>query len=166
MSQLTEIIIKSGIIPTNVLDEAKRWGFTPAGDIQMPGEFEPTMTAEQFCAKLDEAIQSSGYVLMRETDLGVVQTYLDSITRGVLHLKMETEEFSKFEVYFGRNAAGELIIPWRSDSITDLLTDGESFLKVDKEKIYFSNARELFYGTHKAFIVCMPSVKEPDAHRQ
>ena len=165
MSQLTDIIIKSGIIPSNVLDEAKRWGL-PMGEVTPPGDLEPSMTAAQLCDKIDEAIQSEGYVLMRETDLEVVKVYLETMKRGVIHLKLENDEFSKFEVYFGHNAAGELIIPWRSDSITELLTDGHSYLKVDKEKIYFSNVRELFYGTHKAFIACMPSTKEPDAHRQ
>lgn len=166
MSQLTDIIIKSGIIPPNVLSEVKRWGLPAGDDVQPPGELEPEMTVQQLCDKIDEAIQSEGYVLTRETDLEAVKQYIETMTQSVLHLVMEDGKASNFTVHAGRNTAGEIIIPWRSDNITDLLTNGESYLKINKEKVFFSNARELFYGSNKAFIVCTPSTKEPDGNRQ
>lgn len=165
MSQLTDIIIKSGIIPPNVLSEVKRWGLPMGDELQPPGDFEPDMSVQQLCDKIDEALQSEGYVLLRETDLEAVKQYLESMTQATLHLVFEDGKASNFTVYVGRNTAGEFIIPWRSDNITDLLTDGQSYLKVDKEKFYFSSARELFYGTNKAFVVCTPSAKEPDGNR-
>ncbi len=166
MSQLTDIIIKSGIIPQNVLSEVKRWGLPAGEDIQPPNELEPDMSVQQLCNKIDEGVQSQGYILTRETDLEAVKQYLETMTPATLHLVMEDEKASNFTVHVGRNPVGEFIIPWRSDNITDLLTDGQSYLKVDKEKYYFSSARELFYGQNKAFIVCTPSTKEPDGHRQ
>lgn len=166
MSQLTDIIIKSGIIPPNVLSEVKRWGLPAGEDVQPPGDLEPDMSVQQLCDKIDEALQSEGYVLLRETDLEAVKQYLESMTQATLHLVMEDEKVSNFTVHVGKNTAGEIIIPWRSDNICDLLTDGQSYLKIGKEKVFFSSARELFYGTNKAFIVCTPSTKEPDGHRQ
>lgn len=165
MSQLTDIIIKSGIIPENVLNEVRRWGL-PTGEAQPPNEFQADMPVQKLCDAIDEAIQSEGYVLTRETDLEAIGQYLNSMTKGSLHVVLEDESTSNFEVHFGRNAIGEFIIPWRSDSITDLLTNGETYLKIGKEKVFFSNARELFYGNNKAFVVCTPSAREPDGNRQ
>ena len=165
MSQLTDIIIKSGIVPANVLEEAKRWGL-PTGNAEPPTDLQAEMTVEKFCEAIDEAAYRKRVDLTRETYLEVIRQYLDSMTPGVLHIKMEDDSVQKFSVHFGRNSAGEVITPWRSDDISDLLTNGETFLKVEREKIFFSNARELFYGDNKAFIVCMPSTKEPDVHRE
>lgn len=166
MSQLTEIIVKSGIIPENILKDVQRWRLPNTETLQPPSELAPDMTVQKICEAIDEAIQSEGYVLTRETDLEVVTQYLKTMEKGSLHVVLEDGSKSGFEVHAGRNPIGEYIIPWRSDNIVDVLTNGETYLKMGKEKIYFSSARELFYGPHKAFVVCTPSTKEPDGHRE
>lgn len=165
MSQLTEIIIKSGVVPPNVLAEVRRWGL-PTGDASPPSELDAPVPIEKLCEAIDEAIQNEGFVLLRETDLELIPQYLNTMQRGVLHLTLENDNVQKFEVYFGRNHVGEYLMPWRSDTIIDLMTNGETYLKVDREKIFFSSARELFFGDNKAFLVCTASTKEPDAHRE
>ena len=55
MSQLTDIIIKSGIVPANVLEEAKRWGL-PTGNAEPPTDLQAEMTVEKFCEAIDEAM--------------------------------------------------------------------------------------------------------------
>lgn len=165
MSQLTDIIIKSGIIPESMIAEMKRWGM-PVEEPAAPKSIEAEgMTLKQLCTSIEEAIESEGYVLTRETDLEAIPQYLNSMQPAKLHVVLEDGSGSDFEVQVGKNQAGEYIIPWRSDSITDLLTNGETYLKVDAEKIFFSSARELFYGNNKAFVVCAPSTRETDGQR-
>lgn len=163
MSQLTDIVIKSGLVPSEVLAELKRWGM-PIEGAMPPTELDAPMPIEKICDAIDQAIQGEGFVLMRETDLEAIPQYLQSMRGGILHMVTEDGSGSNFEVQVGQNSVGEFIVPWRSDSITDLLTNGQTYLKIGKEKIFFNAARELFYGDNKAFVVCTPSMKESDGH--
>lgn len=164
MSQLTDVIIKAGLVPDNVLKQLARWGM-PVNEDRKPDELHALPDLEQLVEAIDEAIQSEGYVLMRETDLEAIPQYLQTMKPGVLHVVIEDGTSSDFEVQYGIGKTGDVIMPWRSDSITDLLTNGETYLKVSGEKVFFSQARELFYGANKAFVVCTPSTREPDGHR-
>lgn len=167
MSQLTEIIIKAGLVPPNTLAEIRRWApLLTDPNSQPPTELESEMSVKVLCDSIDEVLQSAGYVIVRETDLTVLPQYLQTMMPGVLHIKLEDDSIQKFSVQVGRLPSGEFVIPWRSDDISELLTDGQTFLRIDKEKYFFSDARELFYGNNKAFIVCKPSTKELDAHRE
>lgn len=160
MSQLTDVIIKSGLVPESVLKEFARWGM-PVDENRRPNELHAVPDLHKLCDAIDEAIQSEGYVLTRETDLEAIPQYLQTMKPGVLHVVVEDGTSSDFEVQYGIGKTGDVIMPWRSDSITDLLTNGETYLKVPGERIFFGAARELFYGTNKAFVVCTPSTREP-----
>jgi hypothetical protein len=119
------------------------------------------MTPEVLSQAIAGAIESEGYILTRETDLGAIPQYLQTARMAVLHVVMDgTGEDADFEVRVGHTPTNEYILPWQSESITDLLTNGQTYLRVDKKRIYFNQARELFYGQHKAFIVCSPSTVE------
>lgn len=165
MSQLTEIIVKYGLVPPSMLEELKRWGM-PVGDVKPAvRDLQAEPTIEKLCSAIDEAIQSEGYVLLRETDLEAIPQYLNSMRPAVIHLVVEDGTGSDFESQVGHTKSGDYIFPWRGDGITDLLTNGESYLKIDGQKIFFGSARELFYGSNKAFVVCTPSTRESDATR-
>lgn len=159
MSQLTNIILKAGILSPEALDELRRWRL-PVGDAEPLGEYETVPTPQSISASIAEAIEGEGYVLTRETDLEAIPQYLQTMQPALVHVVMEDGEQAEFEAQVGKTASGDWIMPWRSETITDLLTNGETFLKVKGKRIYFSQARELFYGQQKAFVVCTPSAVE------
>lgn len=161
MSQLTDIILKAGLLSNDVLLEMKRWGM-PLGDAQLPSELEPLPTPASISQAIADAVESEGYILTRETDLEAIPAYLQTMQPAVLHVVLEDGTVSEFEAQVGHSkVTGDWIMPWRSDSITDLLTNGETYLRVNRQRIYFSQARELFYGENKAFVICTPSTVEP-----
>lgn len=163
MSELASILIRSGIIQSQMIEEMKRWGMPIDGEA--PGPFQAEVDIKRLCETLEEVVQSEGRLIVRETDLSAIPQYLRTMQAAVLHVRMEDGALVPFDTQVGVSASGEYIIPWRSDSITDLMTNGETYLSINGQKIFFSGCRELFYGTNKAFIICTPSTKEPDAHR-
>ena len=159
MSKLTEIILRAGILSPSTLVEMQRWGL-PVGDPKAREGGPADMTPESLSQSIASAIEGEGYVLTRETDLGAVTQYLQTMKTAVLHVLMSDGSSSNIEVPVGKTPTGEWILPWREEDITDILTNGETYLRVDKKRVYFSQARELFYGQYKAFIVCTPSTVE------
>lgn len=160
MSALVDVILKAGILSPDSLAEVKRWGL-PVGDPDVADvEYAAAPSPEMLARSIADAIEGEGYVLTRETDLEAIPQYLQSMRPGVLRVTMEDGEKAEFEVQVGQTKTGEWIMPWHAESITDLLTNGETYLRVDGRRVYFSQARELFYGLRKAFIICTPSTTE------
>lgn len=159
MSKLAEIILKAGILSPNTLHEIQRWGL-PVGEVKEPTGLEAEMTPEGLSQAIAGVIEDEGYILARETDLSAIPQYLKTAKPGVLHVVLDDGESSEFEVQVGHSSTGDWILPWQSESITDLMNNGETYLKIAGKRIYFNQARELFYGQHKAFIVCTPSTVE------
>jgi hypothetical protein len=161
MSQLTSIILNAGILSDEALRELKRWRL-PVGEEPDPNQLVATPTVESISRAIADAIEGEGYVLTRETDLEAIPQYLKSMQAAVLSVVMEDGESADIQVQVGRTSTGEWIMPWQSETISDLLTNGLTGLKVPGEQVvYFSQARELFYGQKKAFVVCTPSFVEP-----
>jgi hypothetical protein len=107
------------------------------------------------------AIDSEGYVLTRETDLEVLRHYLSGQQQGLLHVEVfhkdpTIESSADIPVVFARTPLGEYIVPWASESIADEMTNGITYLTTSGGKVQFSSVRELFFGDHKAFMVCEP----------
>jgi hypothetical protein len=132
---------------------------------------------------IEEALQDEGLVLTRETDLEVINYFLSTAGRGILHIVMEAEgeedQTADIECVYGMTALGEYIIQWRSDSIEDVMTNGKSYLQPtpgpmrlvpEGDPVYFSRVREVFFGQTKAFVICTPSPelivlnKKPESH--
>jgi len=159
MKTLTEIMIGSGILEESVLQEMLRWG-APLPPREESEETEAGLQVykpELFCQAIEKAIQEEGYLLTRETDLDLIPQYIASIRNGDIHLKYEDQEGS-YPTFYGMTPSGEYIIAWsKPEDITDVLTNGESFLESEGDKIYFSSLREHYYGKNKAFIVCTRS---------
>ena len=161
MSQLTEVIVKSGLIPLSMFDEMKRWGLPVAPPpASLSFELQADLPLDALCTAIDLAMQSENYALPRETDLEALPQYLNTMRTAILRLVLDDGQESDIEVLVGQMRSGEFIIPWQSESITDLMTNGETHLRVDHRQVFFCSARELFYGNNKAFIVCTPSSSE------
>jgi hypothetical protein len=162
MNRVAEIILRAGLLSPNTIQEIKKWGL-PVEIPPPPGEYDAAPTAESISRAIADAIEGEGYLLMRETDLEAIPRFLNSMKQAVLHVVLP-DTAADIPIQVGR-LNEQWLLPWRSDSITDILTNGETHLRFEGKKIFFGDARELFYGSHKAFIVCTQSVEEPDGAR-
>jgi hypothetical protein len=157
MSQLTEVIIKSGILSPEAIKELRRWKL-PGTEVESP-DLEAPLPPKILAQKIDEALQSEGYALTRLTDLEIVGQYLASMQSAVLHVVTHDGE-ADFDVHVGRTPLGEWIIPWKDEDISDVLTNGQTYLRVKGKRYFFGDTRELFYGHNKAFIIARHSTEE------
>lgn len=157
MHGLTKVILTSGLIPKESLAEFQRWGFLPTGTIP---DLPKPETPDQLIQNIERALQEEELVVVRETDLESLNRYLTTMKQGSLHV-VTPDSVGDFPVMYGQTELGEYIIPWSSDGIEEVMTNGETYLQYDqgpaKARVYFSSMRELFYGDVKAFIVCKGS---------
>jgi len=149
-------VIKSGLIPESVIQELNRWGLP----IEMVEEGEILNTPEAIVNRIQEALEGEDLVRIRDTDLDILRCYLSEQKQGILRVAGDNET-ANVEVSFCVTPMGEYVIPWRSESIREFMTDPRTYLKTDGKKIGFSDVRELFFGEHKAFMVCTP-IKEKE----
>jgi len=161
-SPITNAVIKAGLIHPDYLKEFQRWG----APIEVPEILPETPKDMESAARaIEEALQSEGQVLTRETDLEVLHQYLNTQTQGVLHVEIDAADdmvnSADIPVSFGVTPNLEYIIPYRSESITEEMTNGLTYLRryddTSGPKIFFSSVRELFFGETKAFLLCTPS---------
>lgn len=155
MSDLAKAIAMSGAIDTNMLSELGKWKL-PGVVIPEGGAFN---TPEEAVDAIEEAITSASQVEVRVTDLDVLKNFLTSRKDGKLHLVTENGTRGTWPVTFGvirRPTHVDYIIPWNSDTIEAMLTNGESYLVDDKKRVYFGSVTDLYFGEQKAFILCTP----------
>jgi hypothetical protein len=156
MTDLAKAIAMSGALNEGMLRELTKW--------RLPGVVVPDGqafgTPEEAVEAIEEALTSAGQVEMRVTDLDVLKDFLVSRKEGKLYLVGEQGARGTWPVTFGvidRRSHLDYIIPWNSDTIEMLLTNGESCLIDDKKKkIYFGSVTDLYFGEQKAFILCTP----------
>lgn len=158
---MTQAVLRAGLVNENQLAEMKRWA---PPSLDPDAVVEEPKTLEEAATLVSEALQSEGYVLMRETDLAVLKQYVETMQRSILHLVPDESSEGDIDVTFGRTPLGEYIIPWRSESIRDMMTNGVSYLIDGGHRVFFNDVRELFFGPEKAFMVCKPSAVEPHVH--
>lgn len=149
--------IKAGIIPDEILDEMRRWGlpvrFVVYEDVQMLN------SPEEVVRCIRDALESEEIVETRDTDLDILHRYLTQQKKGSLHIE-DGEASANTSIFYCVTDLGEYVIPWRYESVRELILDPKSYLRDDSgKKVHFQDVRELFYGGIKAFIVCEP-VKE------
>jgi hypothetical protein len=158
MNPIASIVVKAGILPEEITAEFRKWG------LPIPEDSGPPLTsAEAVVGAIEQAMQSEGYVLTRETDLEVLGQYLNTQKVGSMHLVAEDPEGdqeAEFQCTYGMTPLGEYIIPNRGESFVEFMTNGKTYLQTTEHRIFFADARDLFYGDNKAFIICVPSVKE------
>ena len=168
MSELTAIILKSGILEENTLAEFRRWKLPlpEAEDTTNALLSDVKISPENLAQLLERAMQEEGYVLTRETDLDALPRFLNSMRPGVLHLTTPDVIGAEIRVMVGKQVTGKLteyIIPWNADTITEWLMNGETYLEVEGKKVFFSSVRELFFGGTKAFLLCADSGYSDDS---
>lgn len=160
MSKIAKVLAEAGALDFAMVSELMRWGL-PAG---IPsGALQDATTPEEAADGIREVIESAGNVEIRNTDLDVLRRFMHARQEGRMYMKdPSTGQRGNFKVDFCLTKLGEYVFPWRGESIMDLMLGGNAYLKVDDKRIYFMDVRELFFGDHKAFMVCEPSGEEDD----
>jgi hypothetical protein len=155
MNTLSQAVLRTGLVDETMLNELRRFGaVVPEGEPAKP--VEPTEASRI----IEEALQRHDLVLSRETDFDVLQQYFATEHAGRLFVVSgggEGTPTADFDVSYGRLRSGEYVFGWRSESIATLLCNGETYLLAEEKKVFFKDARELFFGDFKVFVVCMPS---------
>lgn len=159
MHLLTAVVLRSGIVPEEKIAEMKKWGLI---EESQESSYPPPEDAKQLIQQLDQALQDEDMVLIRETELESLSSYLSSQQVGMLYLfDPETEVGTEVQVVYGRTKIGEYVLPWSSESIEIMLTNGSTHLvTAQDERVFFSTVRELFFGQQKSFVVCSASQRE------
>jgi hypothetical protein len=151
---LKEEMVKSGIVDPVMLKELSIWGAPIEEVFDMDWDDAPH-TLEEVLLRIRQAVEDRDRVEIRSTDLDIMRRYLEHQEEGKLHLEDPiTDQKSNIKVFFARTGMGQIIIPWRSETIEDLLISPESYLKVGDTKLFFGAVEELFFGKQKTFLLC------------
>lgn len=154
---LLRICVRLGAFSEERLQEFRRWG-VPLEDIPKPLPQVGPTSLEDLSRELSEALEDEGMVIIRETNLTILQQYLATQQEAELFVTLDDAVPAKvFEVSVGKTELGEIIIPWRSEGIEALMTNGLTHLVLDGIQVFFCSVRELYFGDNKAFMVCTPS---------
>lgn len=160
MRPIGTAVIRAGLIPPETLTEFRRWGLP----VQVVEEKDVLQDADIVVRVLQDALESSEQVRMQDTDLDIVQTWLDPAHQVVGKLVIKgADGKATTKVTFCWTVMREVAMPWKGESITDLLLSEDSYLRYTDEegaahKLQFTDVRELYIGDTKAFVVC--SVEE------
>ena len=164
MKPLTLAVMRAGLIEPSVISECQRWGIIPRG-VQVEVEENPDLAIEG----IQQALDAEDQVRVQMTDLDLLHFYLDKKNQRTGSLTVITEpgnlahKTTKTVVYatriFSRTLSKrpdrQYIIPWVSESIIDIMTNGLTYLRTeDKKRVYFGDVTELYFGDAKAFMVC------------
>jgi hypothetical protein len=149
--------VAKAVLDTGVVDEAnlaqlRKWGLLHAdvGDTQ-------DESAEAIVAHIQEALDSPDMVEMRDTDLDAATQFLNNRVRGTLCIPSpeEEERTVSLPVEYCVTELKEYVLPYKSEGIQALLTDNRTYLRTaTRTHVHFEDVRELFFGEHKAFLVC------------
>ena len=154
--------IKAGLVSDDTLKEMKRWGLLPVG---ANDDLTPYASADAAIEGIREALESEEQVRIQTTDLDALHWYLniENQRKGRLVLAdTETgEKGSKTIVFSIFTPANKVLIPWVSESITELMLNGDSYLSYKDDdgtnkRIRFKDVEELYFGATKAFMACVP----------
>ena len=159
--------IRTGLIDPDVIAQFKKWGMIPR-DANTAIIEEPDVALEL----IQEALDSREQVEVRDTDLDVLRYYLTRSNQRkgqivlVDHTDKEGTNKSTKTVTFARRVLStnsselrvEYIIPWTFESIEEILTNGQTYLRYTEDdkhmKVYLCSIRYLYFGDAKAFMVC------------
>lgn len=154
---VTQAVLATGLVDSDALAQLKRWGFL--NEVGTPNSFE---SPEEIVETLRAAIESHEAVETRDTDLDIARQYLLHREKAKLHVPSpeDPDKTIPIAIDFCLTSSGDYVIPWRGESIEDLLMNPGTYLKpAGKPRVYFSDVRELFYDRKKAFVVCTPAEK-------
>jgi hypothetical protein len=135
-------------------------------------ELHPFDTVEQAVEAIQQAIESEEHVRLQTTDLNLLRWFLDENNqrkgRLVLVNDRTGERATKTITFAVAPPAGKFIIPWVAESITDMMTNGQTYLGYKDGgvncRVYFEDVEEMYFGEVKAFMVCVGKEYEKDEH--
>ena len=168
MRPLAEAAIKIGLVDDESLAQFKRWGMVPK-DMTSGSVDDP----QEAVGLIQDALETEEQVRLQYTDLDVLQYFMDKKNqiRGQLVLiDTETNQRGTKTVVFAiRQLQGrsQYIIKWMSDAVTELLTNGRSYLRWTSPDTGEScRARmldydDLYFGDTRMFLVC-PGMEDDD----
>ena len=164
MTALATALAESGILDPAIIQQFQKWGLpviVPEKTIEFDASVEDV--GARVVAMLQKALEDSGYEITKETDLEAVRSFLLTQKLGKLVVVIE-EQTATFDVMYGINRIGEYMIPWRTDGVQDVLTNGQTHLITTQgdysERVFFKSVHELFFGDTKSFMACEVSAKE------
>jgi hypothetical protein len=155
MRPLTKTVIRAGLVADSVLSEMRRWGFL----VETSTDDEAIEDPDVVILALQDALESHEQVRVQDTDLDIVQRWIDpdNQVEGQL-IMLEDGRRATRKIVFCWTVMKEVALPWAGESIVDLLINGETHLRYEdedgKHKVFFSDVRELYVGDTKAFMVC------------
>lgn len=160
MNSIATAVLSTGLVDPQIIEELRRWGALPT-DLTVDGP--APRTPEEMAVRIQSALESEGFVLVRETDLAILDQYTTTLSQGTLHLVLDVDaemQDADVPITFGRTSLNEYIVPWRSAGIQEVLTNGMTYLIDGEHRVFFRHVRELFFGDTKAFMICIPSYIE------
>jgi hypothetical protein len=153
---IIDAVVEAGLVPSDTLDELARWG------IHVTAERRPELNNPQSIAThLKEALESEAQVRIDETELDLLHKYLNPKhqKQGRLIIK-EDKSHTTTNISFCLTDLGEYAIPWTDEDVPEVLANGQTHLKWQDGEVardvYFTDVREVFFGTRKAFAICTP----------
>lgn len=159
MRPLVTAILKTGLVSPEALAELQRWGLPV--DFTGESEVEQVQDRDRVIAIIRDALESGDQVRLQDTDLDVLRRFLDPEYQREGRLTVRDDKTrSTFKVIFCRTPMGEYVVPWKSEAVRDMIIDGEGVLRYEedgkKHEVYLTDVRDLFFGDHRAFMVCTP----------
>lgn len=161
MRPLARAVVQAGLVSKDALIELRRWGLPV--EVQ---EVEPIGNLDEVVSIIRDALEDGSQVRIQESDLDVLRRFLDPEGQQQGHLRVKSPSgTTSFPVVFCLTKMGEYVLPWKSESIFDMLTFGDSFLRYDDEQgkeqvVYFMDVRASYFGDQRAFMICTP--EKPD----
>lgn len=153
MTKLLQLLIRGGVLTGDQIKEVQRWGFQ-----QEPVEAEPITDLQQFIQRLSQALEGEDLIIIRETDLEVLHTFVRQPKKGELRFELKGSPPAKIPINYAVLRTGEHIIPW-VEELPDLFVDPNTYLVTESGALMsFGDVRELFYGEDRTFVVCTPLV--------
>lgn len=155
MNPVALMALKLGLISPEMRAQFAQWGEVPY--------IEPleVQSHEEVVELVERALQSDDLIVQKVTNLELIQQFCSTQRLGKLHLSMN-EVKTEFDVVFGVTILGDIILPWRSEDIRDVLLDTENTFLVwtDGDTEYgvrFRAVEDSYYGDVKSFMLCTPA---------
>lgn len=156
MKPLIIAVLQAGLVASGTLSQFQRWGLVPRAF-----ELEVLDDVVLILESIRYAQEVHAQTSIQSTELDILRFYLtqENQRRGRLTVvDGETGAQADKEISYAIRTQFkkvQYIIPWTSDSITDILTNGCSYLAEDTStRVYFSDIEEVYLGDSKVFLIC------------
>lgn len=159
MREAAKIVAQSGIVPEEVLAEFQRWG-TALPEVAESGL--EAGDASSLLEALPAALARENAVLIKETCVDALPQYLSTLCEGTLVLSHEGQ-VARIPVTYGVLVSGEYLLPWQSETVEQLMADGQAMLlRETGDYVPILSVRSLFYGDTKSFLACKTREERTD----